>query len=244
VTRAHLARVFWIGAAALLALAALIALVALLRGRFTDTDGQILATLAILFLAGSTGIAGIALEEREEVHPLGLIATGVAAVSFLVGVVFIWRNFEGDTFVSQIAGTGLVVTLGALLVTSGRLLLKERRLTPLWLGMCSAFGVCGAILVAAIWGAEGGDAAGKAAAAAGILGGLGWFLVPVLQRLAQTSPTAGPDRVLVTFDGVEAVATRHPEPDSVEISLEHGERLVLRRVADGRAGANAAPTGP
>ena len=41
-------RVFWIGAASLLGLAALVSIVALLRGEFTDTDGRILGTLAIL----------------------------------------------------------------------------------------------------------------------------------------------------------------------------------------------------
>ena len=51
-TRRRLARVFWLGAAAILVAAALISLVAVLKGSFSDTDANILGTLAALLYCG------------------------------------------------------------------------------------------------------------------------------------------------------------------------------------------------
>ena len=50
-TRRRLTRVFWPGAAAIVAAPALISLVAVLRGGFSQTDGRILGTLGWILAA-------------------------------------------------------------------------------------------------------------------------------------------------------------------------------------------------
>lgn len=59
-TRRRLTRVFWLGAAAILVVAAPISLVAVLRGKFSQTDGRILDTLASLLYCGGAGLGGLA----------------------------------------------------------------------------------------------------------------------------------------------------------------------------------------
>lgn len=89
-------RLFWIGAAALLAVAALVAIVALVRGELTDTDGMILGTLAITLGAGSVCLAGLALVDRRDFAPLGWAAVAVGLAGYAVIVREIWSHFDGD----------------------------------------------------------------------------------------------------------------------------------------------------
>ncbi len=71
--RAPLARLFWIGAAALLGVAALVAIAAVVRGEVTETDGRILASLGSALLAGGCLLSGLALKEsgRARARRLG-----------------------------------------------------------------------------------------------------------------------------------------------------------------------------
>jgi len=96
VTRQRLARVFWLGAAAILVVAALISLVAILGGGFSATDGRILATLGSLLYTGAAALAGLALAEREKARPLGLALLGLSAVTFVLLAAAIW-GADGDT---------------------------------------------------------------------------------------------------------------------------------------------------
>ena len=70
-SRLRLARVFWIGAAAILVAAALVALAAVLRGDFSDNDGRILVTLGALLYTGGAALAGLALVERGPARVVG-----------------------------------------------------------------------------------------------------------------------------------------------------------------------------
>ena len=95
---------------------------------------------------------------------------------------------------------------------------------------------CIALLFAAIstsvglWEEHSSDGTWKVAGSLWIVAGVGWLLLPVLQRFsdAATAP-AVEESVIAELDGVEIVATRSGH--GLEIELEPGERLVLRRPA-------------
>ena len=59
-----------------------------------------------------------------------------------------------------------------------------------------------------------------------ILTGLGYLLLPVLQRFAAAGPPAAAGRVLAELDGVQLVATT---AGTIDPRLGPGERLELRR---------------
>ena len=85
-----LRRIFLLGAATLASVAALVAIAAVLRGDFGETEGKIFATLAATFVAGSTAMAGVALEvgirmiERDPPDVEG--AAAFATAVFLGGI--------------------------------------------------------------------------------------------------------------------------------------------------------------
>jgi hypothetical protein len=90
VSRIRLARIFWIGAAAILVAAALVALLAVLRGEFSETDGRIVLTLGALLYTGGAAIAGLALADRGPARRLGLVVAGFAPVALAITVAAIW----------------------------------------------------------------------------------------------------------------------------------------------------------
>ena len=203
-------RLFWIGAAALLGVAALISIVALGRGEFTDTDWQILGTLAIALGAGSACLAGLALIDRREVVWLGwaAVATGIGAFGVIVHQ--IWTDFGSD----ERFGTALLLLGVVLLATTGRLLLRRGTLEPLYAAhlVLSAVATVGTILV--IWDdGDTPDSWGKLLGTVWILAALAWFLIPVLGR---TSGTTRAERVVGRG------------PGRVEVELAEGETLIVR----------------
>ena len=89
-----------------------------------------------------------------------------------------------------------------------------------------------ALTIVAIWREDAGSALGRAIAAFWILAVLGWFLVPVLQRLAKTTSDLPAERVLATLDGIDLVATTTQAESDVAVdttAIARGEQLVLRR---------------
>jgi uncharacterized membrane protein YvlD (DUF360 family) len=231
--RARLSRIFWIGAAAILVAAALIAITAVVGGGFSDTDGRILATLGVLLLAGATAFAGLSLVERGDARELGQITIAVAAVGFTVDFVAIWAESES---LGRVAGTASVAMFALLLGTTSRLRVHDERFVPLWFGTLAALTVAAFLTGVAIWSGDAGSDLGKAIAAFWILGVLGWFLVPVLQRLAgtagDTTSEPAPERTIATLDGVDVLVTAKPAEGDVWIdgkAATPGEFLVLRR---------------
>ena len=89
-TRRRLTRVFWPGAAAIVAAPALISLVAVLRGGFSQTDGRILGTLGSLPYCGAAGLGGLALVDRGSARLFGWAVIGLAAIAFVLLVLAIW----------------------------------------------------------------------------------------------------------------------------------------------------------
>jgi peptidoglycan/LPS O-acetylase OafA/YrhL len=72
VTTRRLRRLFWRGAATLLVIAALVALAAVIGGDFDETDGEILATLGLVLLAGGVALAGLGLHEQGKAAPVSI----------------------------------------------------------------------------------------------------------------------------------------------------------------------------
>ena len=227
-TRVRLARVFWIGAAAILVVAALVALLAVLSGDFSDTDGRILGTLGAALLAGSTVIAGLALVERGGTLS-GWAAVTVALPAFAALVYAIWDFvFDGGGDSWRWGWAGALALVATLVAATARLLARTQWIVRLAEVTGALAAVAAGVTIWAIWAEDPGDAAGRAIATLWILAGLGYLLVPVLQRFTSAGSSQAPERVLATLDGVELVATRSRD-DTIDVRLAPGERLALRR---------------
>ena len=226
-------RFFWIGAAAILVVAAVIAITAIVGGDFSTTDGKILLTLGMLLLAGATAFAGLALVERRVATGIGRASVAIAGVGFVLVLVTIWT--ESDSL-ARPAGTAAIAIVAMLLATTNRLLIRDQRVIPLWGGTVAVLVVATLLTATAIWAEDAGSGLGKAIAAFWILGVLGWFLVPVSQRLTKAGlvPPNEPiaERVIATLDGVDVLATAKAAEGDVVIDASAaapGNQLVLRR---------------
>ena len=233
VTRPRLARVFWIGAAAILVVAALVALVAVVRGDFSDTDGRILGSLAALMYCGGTGLAGFALAGRGPARALGWTVVAGAAVCLALVLWEIWSyalDVEGDSW-WKLSWSAVIVLAAGLMTTTSLLIAGRTRLAPLAGVAGGLASVTAALAVVGVWSEPDSDAYAKAMAALAIVSVLAYFLVPVLQRFTQAGAIEGQVRVLGSLDDIELLAVRSPLSGSVPIagSLRSGERLALRR---------------
>lgn len=229
-TKLRLVRIFWMGAAAIVVVAALVALTAVIRGDFSDTDGRILGTLAAALLAGSTLISGLALVERGG-RRLGMAAAAVSAPAFALLVYSIWDFvFDGGGDSWRWGWAGALVLLAALIAVTARLLARTPTIGRLAWSAGVLAATASAVSIAAIWRESPGDTVGKTLAALWILTGLVYFLVPVLQRFSAAGGPGSAERVLGEVDGIELVVTRSRE-GTIELRLEPGERLALRRRA-------------
>ena len=229
-TRSRLARVFWIGAAAILVAAALVALVAVLRGDFSDNDGRILGTLAAALLAGSTVVAGLALVERGEGRVLGWLAVALAVPAFGLLAYAIWSFvFDGGEEDAWRWGwSGALVLVAALVSVTAQLLARTPSVTRLaWVAGTLA-AMAAVVSIAAIWDDDPGDTIGRTIAVLWILTGLAYLLVPVIQRFKTAGVPGTAERLLAEVDGIELVAT-HVHEGTLDVRLEPGERLLLRR---------------
>lgn len=223
--RNRLVRLFWMGAAALLVVAALVALAALLRGRFTETDGRILLTLGALFLAGSVGIAGIALVERRALAWLGRATVGSAPVWFALMATAIWSES-----LEKWAGTAVVLLVAELVLTTNVLMLRDRRFRPLVAATAVALGLTTSLFLVVVWTETDSSGLARAVGTSAILTGLGYFLTPVLQRWSAVGEGTADLRVLAALGDVELVASRE-QVEGVVVTAKPaaGERLFLRR---------------
>ena len=229
-TRLRLARIFWVGAAAIMVVVALVALGAVLRGDFSDTDGRILITLGALLYCGGAALAGLALADRGPARHLGWAVAATAPLGLALIVWALWSfTFDGDgnEIADKLAWSAVLVLLVGLMTTTGLLLARGGRLVRLAAASAAFAAAAASLSIAGIWTEDGGDAIVKTVAALWILACLTYFLVPILRRFtnAGVEPTA--DRVIATLNGVDLVLTR--SGDGVQIDLTAGERLALRR---------------
>lgn len=227
-TRLRLARVFWIGAAAILVVAALVALVAVVRGDFSDTDGRILGTLAVLFYTGGAFLSGLGLVERKRADWLGWAVVAASPVVLVLVLRAVWE-FVGDGADENVwkpAWSAIIVLLAGLMTSTALLLARRDVLIKLAYASGALATTAAALSVAAIFDDSAGDTLAKVLAAFWILAALAYFLVPVLERFLAPAGERG-ERLLATLGDVELVATR--SRDGTEVRLAPGERLVLRR---------------
>jgi hypothetical protein len=234
VTRRRLARVFWLGAAAILVAAALISLVAVLKGSFSETDGRILGTLAALLYCGGAALAGFALADRGPARTLGRVVAGLSAFTFALFAAAIWEawTYHGSP-PWHLAFSSALFLLAGLVATTGLLLTRRPALQRLAAVAGGLTTLAVSLTLIPIWRDDDpGSTLAKAMGATWILAALAYLLGPVLQRWSSVGDLEGGDRVLATLDGVELVATREPgEALVVTERPRPGERLVLRRPA-------------
>lgn len=213
----------WAAAAAVAVAAALVALVAVLEGDFSETDGRIIATLALVLYTGGAAFAGLTAVDRG--WRLGWAIAGVAAVSFFATFPAVWGLFDEDGDDDwRVAWTGLVTTLGGLLFATAWLMARGAAARRLAL----AAGVLAALAVllsdTAIWSEDPGGGWAKLLAVLWIVAVLAFVLTPLVSRLAEPPPPR--ERVLATLDDVELVATTG---SGLDPGLAPGERLLLRK---------------
>ena len=232
-TRRRLARVFWLGAAAILVVAALISLVAVLKGSFSDTDGKILGTLAALLYCGGAALAGFALVDRGPALPLGWAMVGLASLTFLLLAGAIWHPIwdEDSNTAWRLAASGVLYLVAGLVATTGLLLTRRPALQRLAVVAGGLTTAAVSLTLVPVWrDTDPGSTLGKAMGVAWILAALAYLLGPVLQRWSSVGDVETGDRVLAELDGVELVATREPGDMLVVTGRPRpGERLVLRR---------------
>lgn len=231
-TRRRLARVFWLGAAAILVAAALIALVAVLRGSFSETDGKTLGTLAALLYCGGAALAGFALTDRGPAPTLGWVVAVLAGVTFGLFAAAIWEawTYEGSP-PWRVALSSALFLVAGLVATTGLLLTRRHALQRLAAVAGGLTTLAVSLTLVPIWRDDDpGSALAKAIGATWILAALAYFLGPVLQRWSSVGDVETGERVLGELDGVQLVATRRPGNGLVVAeSPRGGERLVLRR---------------
>ncbi|MBA2741425.1 MAG: hypothetical protein H0U46_05385 [Actinobacteria bacterium] len=227
-TRVRLSRIVWIGAAAIIVAAALLALAAILRGDFSDTDGRIIGTLAVVLLAGGTLAVGLALRERVENSVTALAAIALAPIGFALVEYGIWDFvFDGggdDAW--KVGWTGVIALVGALIATSARLLAHAPSLVRLAHASALLTALAALVSIVIIWSDDPGSTEGKALATLWVFAALGLLLVPVLERFTTAGAVPSGERVLASLGDVELVATRRA---GIDPRLEPGEQLALRR---------------
>ncbi len=228
--RVRFARIFWIGAAAIIVAAALVALTSIVRGDFSDTDGRIIGTLAVVLLAGGTLVAGLVLRERSPRSFVALATIAIAPIGFALIEYAIWSFvFDGEDDHSwRLGWTGFVALVAALMSSAALLFARRPSLVRLAYASCALVVLAALASIVAIWSEDPGSTEGKVLAVLWILASLGLALIPILERFVDADDARpGSTRVLATLDDVELVATS--TGPGLDVRLAPGERLVLRR---------------
>ena len=188
--RISLRRVFWFGAAVVVAIGALVALVAVVRGHFSETDGRILLSLFALLLCGSLALAGLALVDRGQTQQVGWTSVAVAPVGGFLMLAEIWSwEDESTSRWGKPSSTALLCVLALLLVTTLRLLLADERLVrSVWLVALVCAPTAAGIGAVLIWTNGGHGNLGRFAAALAIVAGACYLIGPIAQRAFANSP--------------------------------------------------------
>ena len=224
-TRRPSARFAWGAAAVIAVAAALVALFSIVRGDFSETDGRIIGTLALVLYAGGAAFAGLAVVERGPRLGWALIAG--AGLSFLLVLPAIWGTFDESGDSDWELGLGVLVTLFAgLLWATAWLVARGVTAARLVLATAILAGLAALFSDLALAFDDRFDGWGKLLAALWILAVLAYVLTPLVSRLTPPPHTTG--RVLARLDDVELVVTTD---GGLEPELRPGERLVLRRRA-------------
>jgi hypothetical protein len=136
---------------------------------------------------------------------------------------------EGNETADNLAWSSVLVLLAGLVATTGQLLARRPVLMALAGGAGALAALAATLSVVGIWTDNDDDTFIKTVAVLWILTLLAYFLVPVLQRFTSAGVVPEEARVLAVEGDVELVATRAAGGRAIEVRLEPGERLVLRR---------------
>ena len=163
-------------------ISAALAIFSLLRGEFSETDGNILMTALSISAASVLTLSnGIVLEQGRN-KPLATLAIIVSVVGFGILILTIWNRFDhGELF--QIATSTIFV---GTTLTHWSLVSIARVPARFRLLQVSAFplsGVLAAFLIGLVWGLEEGSQTGQITGVVGILTVAISIILPVLQRL-------------------------------------------------------------
>jgi hypothetical protein len=224
-------RLFWLGAAVLFSVAAIIAIGAVLTGSLGQTDWKILATCGIVFVTGSTALAGFACIDRGIARPVGYAAVTLGIATFALWTAGVWSGTSSDPL-EKLAGALGAWTLAAL-VAATVVLLASARPIPGALGLGTIAAACLAAVVGTEMIAAEDGGPWKLLVVLVILTLLGYVLIPVGQRLAAGRTNAGPsERLLGTIGSVDVVAVRGDgrtlRIGDEAVRLGAGEAVVLR----------------
>ncbi len=216
-------RLAWGAAAAIAVAAALVALVSIVRGDFSETDGRIVGTLALVLYTGGAAFAGLTVVERG--RRLGWALVAGATLCFLLVLPAIWGTFEesGDND-WELAWAALGTLLAGFLWATAWLMASGAAGRRLALASGIMAGVAALLSDVAVWSDERWDGWGKLLAVLWILAVLAYVLTPLASRL--TRPVTRTERILATLDEVELVVT---SDGGLDPALAPGERLLLRR---------------
>lgn len=220
-----LRRLFWIGAAALLGVAALTAIAAILRGDFSQTDVNIVATSFSLLLGSFSAFLGIALFERWHQAELGHLVALAASIETILLLIAIWIGIGSvalDYWLANWAQTALVLLIAQILLTGQALIRKGNSpfLLPLT-GVAVAF--ASAVTISAFWADNVGEIGGKSIAVFWILSVVGFLATPIANRLSQKAPLED---------------ARRDQPSAIEIPQDSTSIAVI-----GSVEVFAAPSG-
>ena len=217
-------RIAWLGAAAILVAAALVALAAILRGDFSDTDGRILGTLAVVLYTGGALFAGLSTVDRGR-PTIGWSLAALAPVCFVTLTIAIWDQGGDDAW--RWGASAALAVLAAIMLATALLLAHSDVAETLALAVGVGAALAALVSIVAIWNPHEAEGWVKMIAVLWILAVLAYVLVPVTDRFTRASATAT-ERVLAVLDGVELVATNVADSGTLDPRLAPGERLVLR----------------
>jgi hypothetical protein len=228
-----LRRIFLLGAATIACVAALVAIGAILSGELGRTEGNIFATLATAFVAGSTVIAGIACLEQSLSRLLGVPAIVLATLGFLLWTEEIWSDHHSDEY-WKLLGLLLIWTLVLLVLTTTRLMTRSPRLVRSLFPATAAAAVLAGVVVSAMVLRESGDG-WQLFAVLLVLALLGELLTPIMQRFVSLPDDGSPsERVLGEIAGAVVVAVRGPRGrrsihvGNREVPVADDESIVIR----------------
>jgi len=112
-----------------LCVAAFTAILAILSGDFDDTDGRVIATSVVFGISTAIAGTGAALRyrDRASLRTLGLATIGLTAASFVLFVVALWPDADGEDAwrwfgcvgFATLAASHASLVLGALRATDG-----------------------------------------------------------------------------------------------------------------------------
>lgn len=163
-------------------ISAALAIFSLLRGEFSDTDGNILMTALSISAASVLTLSnGIVLEQGRN-KPLATLAIIVSVVGFGILILTIWNRFDHEELFQIAISTIFVGTT----LTHWSLVSIARVPARFRLLQLSAFplsGVLAAFLIGLVWGLEEGSQTGQITGVVGILTVAISIILPVLQRL-------------------------------------------------------------